>query len=630
MLLRYLLGLKLILVAITTLAACGGSSNPARSCEQDSDCNLGEVCNNNTCAAGCRSARDCPAEKPDCLDGMCRKTCESDADCGGGRCDLDAKVCIDCLDSADCDLGKLCIDQTCTEGCERDRDCPMEKPKCDPDAGDHGTCVECLTNAQCGANQKCSSEHECRDSCTSNAQCTFGVCDIPNEICVDCLGNEHCPLGEICQSKQCVIGCEEDRDCPPLTPVCDPSAGTNGTCYQCNSNADCGTNGMCVDHVCKGDSSAMVDIPAGSFVMGFGSDTAENRRHTVTLGAYSIDVNEVTNARYKLCVDAGACTAPSSTLEYADPAKAQHPVAYVTWQKAATYCAWAGKRLPTEAEWERAARGTDERTYPWGAASPTCTLTNAGVAGTGSDPCVNALTAVSTHATGMSPAGLHDMAGNAREWVSDWYAPYPPGNATDPQGPGSGTDKIARGGSYVSVAADLTTYTRPVRTPSSSDSFIGFRCAKGGISPAFTVTPGSGPISTNFVVDASSSTDATYSSSQLQVRWDWTNDGTFDTAYTTTKTASRMYATAGVHTIRLEVKNPANVTRSITRTVTVTGAAGGQGSPCTANSQCNTNYVCLSTNTCAESCISSMVCTTPGAVCGPAIDLGGGITFACQ
>jgi formylglycine-generating enzyme required for sulfatase activity len=622
-------GLKLILVVlITILAACGGSSNPARSCVQDSDCNLGEVCNNDVCTAGCRSARDCPIEKPECLDGTCRKTCESDADCGGGRCDLDAKVCIDCFDSADCALGKLCIDQTCTEGCERDRDCPMELPKCDPDKGDNGTCVQCLTNSHCGANQKCSAENECRDSCTSNAQCTFGVCDVPNEICVDCLDKMHCPLGEICDAKQCVIGCEEDRDCPTLTPSCDPNAGPNGTCYQCQSNADCGANGMCVDNECQGDSSAMINIPAGTFAMGFGTE-----RHMVTLSAYSIDMNEVTNARYKLCVDAGACLAPSTTTEYADATKAQFPVAYVTWQKAATYCAWAGKRLPTEAEWERAARGTDERTYPWGATTPNCTLTNGSVGGAGSDICVDALTAVGTHPTGMSAAGLHDMAGNAREWVSDWYAAYPAGNATDPQGPGSGTDKIARGGSFVSIASELTTYVRPIRAPSSADSFIGFRCAKGGISPAFTVTPGSGTVSTNFVVDASSSTDASYATSQLQVRWDWTNDGTYDTSFTTTKTATRTYATAGLHTIRLEVKNPANATRSITRTVSVTGAGGGgQGAPCTASSQCNTNYVCLTSNTCAESCLAATVCTNPLLTCGPAFEIGGGGTFtlACQ
>jgi formylglycine-generating enzyme required for sulfatase activity len=622
--------MKLIFI-ILTLAACGGSSNNERSCAQDSDCNLGQVCTNNACMAGCRSARDCPAEKPECLDGACQKTCESDADCGGGRCDLDAKVCIDCLDSADCDLGKLCIDQTCTVGCERDRDCPMESPKCAPDEGDHGTCVECMTNAQCGVNQKCSGDHRCHDTCTSNDQCAFGVCDTGAEVCVDCLDNTHCPLGEICQSKQCVIGCEEDRDCPTNAPSCDPDEGPNGTCYQCQSNADCGANGMCVDHECHGDSSAMINIPGGSFVMGAGTDTAEDRRHTVTLSAYSIDVNEVTNALYKACVDAGACVAPSVTTEYADPAKAQVPVTYVTWQKAATYCAWAGKRLPTEAEWERAARGTDERTYPWGAAAPTCTLTNAGVAGSGVDPCVNALTAVGTHTTGMSPAGLQDMAGNAREWVADWYAAYPPGNATDPQGPGSGTDKIARGGSYVSYGTDLTTHVRPVRPPSSSDSFIGFRCAKGGLSPAFTVTPGSGPVSTNFVVDASSSSDAVYATSQLQVRWDWTNDGAYDTSLTTTKTASHTYAAAGNQTIRLEVRNPAGVTRTITRSVTVLGSGGGQGSPCTTSSQCSTNYVCVSGNTCAESCLlTNSVCTNPALVCGPAIDVGGNLTFACQ
>ncbi len=647
----------LIALVIVALTACSGS-NKAHDCKLDSECNLGEVCSHDACSPGCRTNRDCPLDRalcdssagPDgacvqclgdadcsagqtCLTGKCRKTCESDVDCPGQKCDLDAKACVDCLESSDCALGNLCIAQTCTAGCERDRDCPADTPACDPHAGDHGTCFQCVTTAQCQGSQQCADDHHCHDACASNADCATGVCDIPAGICVQCLDKAQCPLGNLCEAKECVNGCEEDRDCPTSLPVCDPTAGTYGTCYQCTVNADCGTQATCVDHVCQGDAAPMVDIAAGSFVMGSDTDTAtDNLRHTVTLSAYSIDTLEVTNARYKKCVDAAMCPAPTVTTEFADPTKAQHPVTYVTWQDAETFCAWAGKRLPTEAEWERAARGTDERTYPWGSATPSCTLTNGAVGGTGSDPCANALTDAGVHPTGASAAGVQDMAGNAREWVSDWYAAYPAGAAADPQGPNTGTDKIARGGSWTSTATDLSTYTRPTRAPTSADQYIGFRCARGGAAPipVFTVTPGSGPVSTAFAVDASASTDPTYATSQLQVRWDWQNDGTFDTAFTTTKTALHTYASPGNYTILLEVKNPAGIARRTTRQVLVTGS-GGQGSPCTATSQCQGGYVCLSAGTCAQTCdFANPVCSTAGTTCSPALDVSSNFVFACQ
>jgi formylglycine-generating enzyme required for sulfatase activity len=111
----------------------------------------------------------------------------------------------------------------------------------------------------------------------------------------------------------------------------------------------------------------MAYVPAGEFIMGSDEGRANERpAHTVYLDAFYIDKTEVTNAQYRKCVEAGACSQPYDTGWYNDPNRAEHPVGWVDWNQANAYCQWAGKRLPTEAEWEKAARGTDGRTYPWG------------------------------------------------------------------------------------------------------------------------------------------------------------------------------------------------------------------------------------------------------------------------
>ena len=247
------------------------------------------------------------------------------------------------------------------------------------------------------------------------------------------------------------------------------------------------------------DTAAEILIPAGSFQMGCDSNnSAENGcniysgqshelpLHTVTLGAYYIDKYEVTNARYKACVDAGQCTAPrnsgsnSHPSYYGNAAFNDYPVIYVDWYQATAFCTWAGKRLPTEAEWEKAARGSnDTRKYPWGNAAPDCTKLNYYDTGTGYS-CVGDTSQVGAYPAGASPYGVMDMAGNVAEWVNDWYGStyYSVSPANNPQGPAAGTWRVLRNGAWDFYDSYVRSASRYGLRPDNWDHAIGFRCAR--------------------------------------------------------------------------------------------------------------------------------------------------------
>lgn len=286
----------------------------------------------------------------------------------------------------------------------------------------------------------------------------------------------------------------EPTPIPVATAVPTVAVSANPTAAAADQDTEAGS-----ERVSPVDGMVQVFIPAGTFRMGALDANAaadELPDHQVTLSAFWMDKLEVTNAMYMLCVQAGACDPPVTfasekhdsyfnTDEFAD-----YPVVNVTWGEAVDYCEWAGKRLPTEAEWERAARGDDFRNFPWGDERPGSTQANF-------NNNIRDVTRVGSFPAGASPYGILDMSGNVWEWVSDFYDPnyYSSSVATNPTGPlaavGGGHRHVIRGGSYQDVEKDIRVSSRGFANgpnPDASDmeseeytgaasSNIGFRCA---------------------------------------------------------------------------------------------------------------------------------------------------------
>jgi len=248
----------------------------------------------------------------------------------------------------------------------------------------------------------------------------------------------------------------------------------------------------------------MIYVPTGAFVMGSSADAGhydETPAHRVCLSGFYIDRHEVTNAQFKEFTettgyiteaeDATVASAYTWRRPYGPDSNAEdipnHPVVCITWNDANAYAAWAGKRLPTEAEWEKAARGTDGRRYPWGNANLTGTEANIADktvelewSDTSNDDRYNTASPVGSFPKGKSAYGVEDMSGNVWEWCFDWwnssyYETSPPDN---PTGPEIGEFKIIRGGSWFSGADAARTSQRMYFRPEGSSAAIGFRCVK--------------------------------------------------------------------------------------------------------------------------------------------------------
>jgi serine/threonine-protein kinase len=229
----------------------------------------------------------------------------------------------------------------------------------------------------------------------------------------------------------------------------------------------------------------MVYVPAGDFAMGSSEGSPEARgdespQHQVQLEAFWIGRTEVTNAQYKQCVAAGGCTPPaqdgSCTREryYSDAAYADYPVVNVTWYQARDYAAWAGGRLPTEAEWEYAARGPAGSIYPWGDDPPSGAVLNVD----GSDTL-----AVGSYPQGASWCGGLDMGGNVWEWVSSLYWPYPYDAADGREDAAADATRLVRGGSTAEGAADTRSALRHEYGPDESYCSKGFRLVLSTVAP---------------------------------------------------------------------------------------------------------------------------------------------------
>lgn len=240
----------------------------------------------------------------------------------------------------------------------------------------------------------------------------------------------------------------------------------------------------------------MAMIPSGEFVMGSppqekGSED-EQPQHTVFLDTYFIDIYEATNEKYKIFLEANPDwqNGGSKARGLADgdylkdwssdnypPGKGDHPVVWVSWYATDAYCKWEGKRLPTEAEWEKAASwnegGRKRLKYPWGDSEPDCRYANFA-------RCGDVTKKVGSHEEGRSPSGIYDMAGNVREWVNDryndkYYQGSPSGN---PKGPDSDGDRVTRGGSLDDISDKIRSAYRGVLNPTNTLGYLGFRCAR--------------------------------------------------------------------------------------------------------------------------------------------------------
>ncbi|SPP64494.1 SUMF1/EgtB/PvdO family nonheme iron enzyme [Nitrospira lenta] len=229
------------------------------------------------------------------------------------------------------------------------------------------------------------------------------------------------------------------------------------------------------------DGAAMVLVTASEFTMGSDKgDDDESPVHRVYVDTFYLDKFEVTNGRFAKFVEAIQSEPPWGFSDKDTPVThADRPVRWVSWMDAMGYCLWAGKRLPTEAEWEKAARGTDGRVYPWGNEVPTAAHAVFGLKEGGGET----VSPIGNRDKGKSAYGAHDLAGNLYEWVMDWYAEdfyanFAKNPAINPRGPIEGTAKVQRGGSYINNPYRLRSSFRTKGDPTEQDPNVGFRCAQ--------------------------------------------------------------------------------------------------------------------------------------------------------
>ena len=493
--------------------ACLGTAMPG-CCKTAADCGDGDPCSQDVCNAftGVCTNPPAPAETPCDADG---DGCTVGDACVGGVCAAGP--------AAQCEAETACTDMACTSigpvgfVCEPTGDSTDGQP-CDDDdectTGDACQSFACFGGAalQCGDGNPCTANgcdpaigcttaplangSQCTDksACTLNDQCVAGKCTGDG---LDCEDNNPC-TADACSP---VSGCLHELQLGP----CAGGAGKcvfGECCISDCSGKQCGIDGCggqcgtcvpgetCIDPPAKCFSTltdAMITIGGGTFQMGcnaaIDSECAadESPSHAVELYPYNIDITEVTVGKYAECVDAGSCsvTTVGGYCQWGKSGVDEEPINCVTWDQADTYCAWAGKRLCTEAEWEHAARGDDARRYPWGNENASCAYAimkqglNYGCGLNGPAPVASIL-------TGGSPYGVLDMAGNVSEWVADFYSGtyYANSPLKSPKGPAIAPNRVYRGGAFFQDAEGVRSGKRYFLPPGNAWNELGIRCCK--------------------------------------------------------------------------------------------------------------------------------------------------------
>ena len=449
--------------------------------------------------------------------GTCNATCD-----GGGT----GSVCGDgelCPEFETCDDGYQDSCGTCNSSCGGPGDGAVcgdgehcrELERCDDGfRTDCGACnADCSgvgTGALCGDGVLCEDTEMCDDGNTISEACLYGqesciVCgasciyeDGETSFCGDGIRNQGPELDDS-DFETCDV-LEDARPCTSLSPVF--ADGTS------NCRTDCrgwDTSGCAVE---TADLALMVPVEAGPFLRGCHADVDlqcygdEFPYRQIRLGQYFIDTHEVTVEAYARCVLAGGCSAEN--LDF-DPTSCNwengltdrefreqgtldglsqltHPINCVAWAEANQYCAWSQKRLPSEAEWEKAARGTDGRKYPWGN-EPAVGCSYAVMKGNGVNCSGGSTAEVGSKELGVSPYGAYDMVGNVYEWTADWFSAsyFATSPSIDPSGPDN-TDqelstRVLRGGSWLDdESANLRNSFRGETVASDRFGSIGFRC----------------------------------------------------------------------------------------------------------------------------------------------------------
>ncbi len=359
----------------------------------------------------------------------------------------------------------ICAAQDEVPGNSKDDDCDGMTDECDPQKND------------------CDDDEPCTQDLCVNGKCQYSVFDDGVE-CDDldrCTDNDSC-LDGLCtgDAKDCSsldVTCKLGV-CNKLSGECEAIAVPNGTM--------CDDNQYCLDGECR--NMTWVTIAGGTYTMGDNEHANESPEHTVTVPSFQITKTEITLELYKYCVTAGACSEPSNnddkcTWKYEssdDNEDGDYPINCVDWNQAKDFCEWAGGRLPTEAEWEFAARSRgQDKFYPWGDEVPSCEF--AIIRDSGTHYCKDAPQNVCSKEAGNTEQGLCDMAGNVQEWTADWwYAGYDntPTDGSAMTGSQYDTSRSVRGGSF----EDTANYSRCTwRYGADNDEqahSLGFRCAR--------------------------------------------------------------------------------------------------------------------------------------------------------